>query len=181
MVLYAVHMDILLDLRPGKWGLLILPRPMRANVLAGLGRLAERGPLLVLDGGNQFNAYRVSRTVRGRPEVLGRIHVSRAFTCYQMVSLLEETPASNTPVVCLDFFSTFFDESLPTRERQRLLEACLPHFARLGRGAGLLVAVSPPKINLPETAAFLEILSGAAGEIWAAELPVAPPAALRLF
>ena len=34
----------------------------------------------VLDGGNRFDAYAVARAVRGRPEVLNRITVSRAFT-----------------------------------------------------------------------------------------------------
>ena len=174
-------MDKLLDLRPGKWGLLILPRSMRVDILGGLGRMAERGPLLVLDGGNQFNAYVVSRAVRGRSEVLERIRVSRAFTCYQMVSLLEEIPATSTPVVCLDFFSTFFDESLPSRERQRLLETCIPHFARLGKSAGLMVAVSVPKVILPETATFFDILQKAAGNIWMAEPSPVPREPLRLF
>jgi len=178
---YAGGMDMLLDLRPGKWGLLVLPRSMRSQVLNGLGRIAEHGPLLVLDGGNSFNAYTVSRAVRGRPEVLERIRVSRAFTCYQMVSLLEEVPATTTPTVCLDFFSTFFDESLPARERQRLLESCLPHFSRLGKTAGLMVVVSPPKMILPETTAFLDILQNAAGNIWAAEFPTPTPEPLRLF
>ena len=178
---YPVGMDKLLDLRPGKWGLLILPRSMRSQVLTGLGRIAERGPLLVLDGGNSFNAYVVARAVRGRSEVLERIRISRAFTCYQMVSLLEEIPATSTPVVCLDFFATFFDESLPARERQRLLESCLPHFSRLGKSAGLMVIVSPPKIILPETAAFLEILQNAAGNVWMEEPLPQIPEPLRLF
>ena len=180
-MIYAVVMDMLLDLRPGKWGLLILPRSMRTEILVGLGRMAERGPLLVLDGGNRFNAYIVSRAVRGRREVLERIQISRAFTCYQMVSLLEGLPETNVSVVCLDFLATFFDESLPSRERQRLLYSCLPHFARLGKSASLIVNVFPPKMLLPETAAFLEILQKNAGNVWAAELPPPPPEPLRLF
>ena len=174
-------MDILLDFRPGQWGLLILPRSMRPKVLTGLGLLAERGPLLVLDGGNGFNAYTVSRAVRGRDEVLARIRISRAFTCYQMVSLLESVPADKTPVVCLDFLATFFDEALPNHERHRLLKSCLPHLARLGKAAGVMVAVSPPRVILPETATFLELLTNAAGSVWSADFPSPCPEPLRLF
>lgn len=170
-----------LDLCPGQWGLLILPRSRRANVLTGLGHLAEHGPLLVLDGGNWFNAYTVSRAVRGKADVLTRIRVSRAFTCYQMVSLLDSLSSAATPIICLDFLTTFFDESLPTHERRRLLETCLLHFAHLGKSDGMLVVVSPPKVILPETAIFLEILENAAGSVWAVELPPTVPEPLRLF
>jgi hypothetical protein len=174
-------MDTLFDLHPGKWSLIILPRSKRSNILAGIARLAEHGPLLVLDGGNNFNAYTVSRAVRGSKDVLGRIQVSRAFTCYQMVSLLEGISFTPASIVCLDFLSTFFDESLPARERQRLLEACLPHFTRLSRSANLIVAISPPRVILPETATFLELLQNAAGTIWVTPIPLPSPEPLRLF
>ena len=180
-MLYAVGMETLLDLRPGKWNLLIVPRFMRANILEGIGHMAERSPLLVLDGGNQFNAYKVSRAVRGRTEVLERIHVSRAFTCYQMVSLLEGLSVSKTPVICLDFLSTFFDEAIPSRERQRLLQSCLPHFSRLGKASGLMAVISLPKVLLPETPTFLDILQKAAGNIWMAEIQEPEPEPMRLF
>lgn len=174
-------MDTFIDLHPGQWGLLILPRAMRSKVLAGIGRLAEHGPLLVLDGGNSFNAYTVSRAVRGREDVLKRIQISRAFTCYQMVSLLEGISQAPASIVCLDFLATFFDESLPARERQRLLETCLPHLTRLSKLASLLVTISPPKVILPETATFLELLQNSAGTIWATSIPLPAPEPLRLF
>jgi hypothetical protein len=174
-------MDTFIDLRPGQWGLIILPRAMRFDILTGIGHLAERGSLLVLDGGNSFNAYTVSRAVRGREDILRRIQISRVFTCYQMVSLLESISQAPASVVCLDFFATFIDESLLVRERQRLLEACLPHFTRLGRLSNLIVTISPPKVILPETAAFLEILQSAAGTVWSAPIPLPAPESLRLF
>jgi hypothetical protein len=174
-------MDTLFDLRLGKWSLIILPRSMRSNTLTGIGRLAERGPILVLDGGNSFNAYTVSRAVRGREDVLRCIQISRAFTCHQMVSLLEGISSAPSSVVCLDFLATFFDESLPVRERQRLLEACLPHFTSINQSANLAVTISPPKVILSETVAFLQILQTAAGSIWAAPAVLPAPEPLRLF
>ena len=180
-MLYSVGMDMLMDLRPGKWDLLVLPRSMRDRFLTGLGYIAKKGSLLVLDGGNQFNAYIVSRSVHGRTNILKGIHVSRAFTCYQMVSLLENTPASTTATVCLDFLATFLDESLPVRERQRLLESCLPHFSRLSKSAEFLVTISAPKVMLPETITFLNILEKSAGNIWMEEYRAPKPEPLRLF
>ena len=52
-------------------------------------RLAERGPVRVLDGGNQFNAYLIARQLHGRPDLLDRISISRMFTCYQVLASLD--------------------------------------------------------------------------------------------
>src|SRR4030065_337535 len=65
-----------------------------SDPLMGLAaRLAQRAPLRVLDGGNCFNAYIVALALRQQTTdvtaALERIRVSRAFTCYQMVTLLE--------------------------------------------------------------------------------------------
>src|SRR5512137_642239 len=76
-----------------KWMLVVGPRSLNTALLTAIARLGEGGPVRVLDGGNRFNAYVVARAARGRPEVLNRITVSRAFTCYQVLSLLESTPA----------------------------------------------------------------------------------------
>jgi hypothetical protein len=65
-------------------------------------RLALRGELRVLDGGNSFNAYTVARNL-GRlvggggsalEEALQRIQVARAFTCYQVLTLLNRNSCS---------------------------------------------------------------------------------------
>jgi hypothetical protein len=174
-------MDMPLDLRPGTWGLFLIPRTLRARLLPAVARLAVRGPLLILDGGNSLNAYVVARAAGGRADILQRVRVARAFTCCQMVSLLEATPALSTPVICLDLLATFFDASLPLPERQRLLSTCLPHFARLGEAAGMVVTVSPPKIALPEAAEFLALLEQAAGRVWVAEAQPVPPPPGQLF
>ena len=62
-------------------------------------QLAAHGPLRVLDGGNQFNVYPVARAIRRQtPDLnaaLQRIVLSRAFTCYQMVVMLDEAAATS--------------------------------------------------------------------------------------
>lgn len=59
--------------------------------------LALRGPVRVLDNGNSYNALYVARFIRQQTvrldDALSRIAVARAFTCYQVITLLEETAA----------------------------------------------------------------------------------------
>ncbi|HUF37628.1 MAG TPA: hypothetical protein VMN57_03825, partial [Anaerolineales bacterium] len=75
--------------------LVAAPRAARTQMLALAARLALAGPLRVLDGGNSFDAFAVARHLRGHtPRVepaLDRIRVQRAFTCYQLLTLLNET------------------------------------------------------------------------------------------
>jgi hypothetical protein len=175
-------MDELTDIRPGKWTLLVLARGMHAPLLTHLHRLAERGPLTVLDGGNRFNAYLVARGARGRADLLERITVSRAFTCYQMLSLLETTTSLSRPVLVLDMLNTFYDESVRAHERRRLLTGCIAHLDRLSQPAGGAVTVHPPAVPSPAAIEFVRMLESHAADVWlppSTALPAATP--LRLF
>jgi len=174
-------MNELLDIMPGQWRLVLTPKSLRPTILTLIARLAQHSPLLIFDGGNQFNAYQVARAARGRPEVLKGIRVSRAFTCYQMAALLEGTCNTTAPILLLDFLSTFYDESVPITERHRLLEKCLPLIHRLSRSAGLLVTVHPPAVPSEESMQLIRRLQSEAAEVWLLELPTPAPEPLRLF
>lgn len=195
-------MDEITDIRPGRWTLLVLPRRphagrkaherhdaaqlpggMHAPLLSNLYRLAERGPLTVLDGGNRFNAYLVARGARGQAELLERITVSRAFTCYQMLTLLETIPCLPRPILTLDLLNTFYDESVRVYERRRLLEGCIFHLDRLSQPAGGAVTVHPPAVPSPAAIEFVRMLESHAADMYLPQLPLALPDAtpLRLF
>jgi len=167
--------------KAGRWLLLFGPRSMNATLLTAIARLGERGALRVLDGGNRFNAYSVSRAARGRPEVMNRITVSRAFTCYQVLSLLETSPAIQVPFVILDMLSTFYDESVQVGERKRLLRSCITQLKRLERIAGGVVSVHPPAIPSPAAEELWDLLQASAADTFIIQ-PVAPvPEPMRLF
>jgi hypothetical protein len=175
-------MDEITHIRPGKWTLLVLNRGMHAPLLANLHRLAERSPLTVLDGGNRFNAYLVARGARGQTGLLERITVSRAFTCYQLLTLLECTPALPRPILVLDILNTFYDESVRVPERRRLLTGCIAHLDRLSRPAGGAVTVHPPAVPSPEAIEFVRILEAHAADMYLPQQPPALPFAQpRLF
>jgi hypothetical protein len=125
--------------------LIVAPRAARDGMLDLTATLARRGPVRVLDGGNQFNAYYVARAVRRHApnlsEILSRIDLARAFTCYQMESLLLASAAAWAPTVVLDFLSTFYDENVSLAERRRLLQRCALHLRRLSGHAPVVVSV----------------------------------------
>jgi len=174
-------METNIELRTGSWLLVVGPRAICPTLLALTARLAEAGPVRVLDGGNRFNAYTVARAARGRSDVLNRITVSRAFTCYQVLSLLESTQAIQFPFVVLDLLSTFYDESVQIGERKRLLRACISHLERLEQAAGGVVSIHPPAVPSQAAVELLGLLQASAVDTFFVQ-PVAPaPEPMRLF
>jgi hypothetical protein len=171
------------DLIPKRLSLLILGEHSRQLLPTLIARLALRAPLRVLDAGNCFPAYPVAREVRRQSAnldaALERIQVARAFTCYQTLALLEETPSDATPVLILSLLSTFYDESARLAERKRLLIRCTQEIRRLCRHApiGVIVSLRPEQ---PDSQDLLQILERSVDGVWRLEdeRPVPPP---RLF
>ena len=167
--------------KAGSWILLVGPRSMNTLMLTAIAHLGEKGALRVLDGGNRFNAYTVARAARGRSEVLDRITVSRAFTCYQVLSLLESTPAIQVPFVVLDLLSTFYDENVKASERKRLLRGCISHLERLERLSGGVASVHPPSVPSIDALELFEILQASAMDTYFIQTPAPVPEPMRLF
>jgi hypothetical protein len=190
---YSEELNPFLEPKAGSWTLLVGPSSLNTSLLQGLAHLpalgaqvqmAEHAGVRVLDGGNRFNAYTLARAARGRPEVLNRITVARAFTCYQALALLESTPASDGPFVILDLLRTFYDESVQAGERKRLLRACIAQMQRLERAGGGLVSVHPPAIPSPASVALLGMLEQAATDTFFVRGPLVTaglPEQLKMF
>lgn len=106
------------------------------------GWMAGKGmDVIVLDGANRFNPYIVSSFARKAliplEEILKRIRIARAFTCYQMATLMGERlptflqkersdgQARKPPVIFLGPLTTFLDEDVPEREALPLFERTL--------------------------------------------------------
>lgn len=144
-------MDTLTPLRRASLTVVCAPHAAReqANLMAA--SLAVRGPLTVLDCGNRLQPYRIAQWLRQRtPDVAaaaGRITVRRAFTCYQALALLENTPALSQPCLILDLLASFYDDQVPLPEARRLLNQCLRQVTRLHHHAPVLVTLAPPAIT----------------------------------
>jgi len=147
-------------------------------------RLALRGPLYILDCGNRSNMYHVAKALRPLTAdpagKLQNIRLSRAFTCYQVLALLEKLrPETGVPVLILDLLATFMDESVQLEESTLLFEKTLHCIKSASRvtpvvsSAKPLLSISSPRLVL------LAHLKRHATQIWE-ELSLMPPAAVEL-
>jgi hypothetical protein len=179
-------MNTLPELHTGSL-VLILAKPAVSSqlVTAFTARLALAGPVCVLDGGNCFAAYPLAREVRRcnakEPidEILGRIKVARAFTCYQMIALLAQTPEQPTPTLALELLTTFLDESVPLIERRYLLQHAVEHLVRISHQAPVAITNAPLTADQPGD--LLLTLMDACDQIIHYENPPPPAIQLPLF
>ncbi len=143
--MYLMQMNLIPQLKTGR--LVAALTNHKSTVSDLISELALRGPVTVLDGGNCFPAYRITQLVRKKSLQVGvtskRIFVQRAFTCYQMVSLLENAFALSHPHVILNLLSTFQDDQIHPREADRLLTVCLAHIERLCLAAPVAITLEP--------------------------------------
>ena len=126
-------------------GLIIGPHAERLQMLALSAKLALNGAMRVLDGGNSYNALFVARYIRRQTvqldETLNRILLARAFTCYQMVTLLEETAVSPAPTLV----------RTPVQHQTHLYQPIFHTRGKLRRDAHWLfrATAGPPSPNQP--------------------------------
>ncbi len=172
-------MNTAIELSTPQLHLVIAPRAALATLINQLvTRLALRGEVLILDGGNSFDAYQVARLVHQQEislAALQRIQIARGFTCYQMERLIatQIAAAKNTatpvPRVIMNLLETFFDESVNISERQRLLRSCLIQLQRLSQTAAIIMSerLRPSK----PASEFLKLLEETADQVWRFEEP----------
>jgi hypothetical protein len=180
---HSRNMDDSLQLSPRQLHLVLAPHRAQRQMMTVLtARLALTNRVRLVDAGNCFDGYGLARQLRQRTSswqaALDRVSVARAFTCYQVETLLTELVADFSPVLVLNLLDTYYDENVKLSERMRLLEVSLSELRRLCRSASVAVSASLPNRNQPGE--LLEILAGAAGQVWSFEEPQ-PAETWRLF
>ncbi len=161
--------------------LLIAPSNLQREAsLKFIAELAQAGPVRVLDGGNRFDLLTLNRELRRRElplyTALERVRVARAFTCYQMATMLEEPAPGGIPTLVLNLLSTFQDENASLSERRRLLEVCLHNLRKNALHSPVLLVLHPQPSEEP----FLIRIREAADRVWVFELQQ-PANQLTLF
>jgi hypothetical protein len=178
-------MDILPTLHTGALIVVCAPHAAREQVAMLAAELALRGPLTVLDGGNRFQPYLVAKLLRQHTAEVNsaarRLFVRRAFTCYQMLALLENTPAFRQPYLVLDLLASFYDNHVNEREARRLLEACLFQVERLRQLAPVVITLAPPLVPAGERAFLVEQVCARAERVLMQEVPIPVETQLVLF
>lgn len=162
-------------LAPGRLLLLTLPQTLNQEITHQLiARLSLTAPVRVLEGGNAFAAFYLARLIRRQTtqldKALARITLARAFTCYQVLALLEgiadpQTPANDLPCFILNLLTTFYDESVTQPESERLLKLAIEHLLRLRERAPVVVSVSAPPKKYAARSGLISILESVADEI----------------
>lgn len=167
--------DLATFVTTGDLALVMGPRAEELALLELSATLARHEVVRVLDGGNSYNALYVARYVRRHTvqldETLNRIVVARAFTCYQMVTLLSETAVSPHPTLVLDLLATFGDESIDLGESHRLLTQVIGQLHRLRHQAPVVVSVRPLSGHQPERTGLLTRLIEAADHLFMRDSP----------
>jgi len=129
-------------------GVLLWGEPLRPLAAAAAAWGVARGaPVLVVDAANRFDPYGLVRQAQGRglarEAVLSRVRVARAFTCHQLVRLLQEGLPSplepGTLMIILGPVSLFYDEQVPLTERRRLFQDLTNLLGRIKSQAALLL------------------------------------------
>jgi len=176
-------MELLSALYPGALLVVCAPHAAREPVSRLTAELALQGSVTVLDGGNRFQPYRVAQLLRQKTvdvnNAAKRIFIRRAFTCYQMLALLEGTPSFRQPYILLDLLATFYDDHVPAHEARRLLDCCLRQVERLGQFAPVLVTLAPPLAA--ERAFLVEMVCARAERVLMPEMPAPTETQTPLF
>ena len=145
---------------------------------------AMSGAVCILDAGNCFNPLRLARQIRRQTiqieEILDRIQVARAFTCFQVISLLEQTRSPGGPVFILRLLTTFNDEMVSVYERLRLLDQVAAHIDRLRRTAPVTVTIREVPFEEKPLLEWVTKLQKRADEVIFPVL-MTPPQQARLF
>ena len=96
-------------------------------------------------------ARAIRRQISDLNAALQRILLSRAFTCYQMVVMLDEVAAAPFPIptLALDLLATFYDENVTLVESQRLLRGCIRRLQQVSQQVPVIVSVHLPSVSCP--------------------------------
>jgi len=144
------------------------------------GWMAGRGiDVFVLDGANRFDPYTVSSFAKKASlspvSLLKRIRIARAFTCYQMATLIEERLASSLEqaegiaqrqklrVILLGLVTPFLDEDVSEREVRPLFERSLRKVEGMAAG-GIPFFLFEPSVVSPKSPSFSPSVKGGGGK-----------------
>jgi hypothetical protein len=163
------------DTQTARAGLSLLAGPAfvldLGTTLAGRVALSGR-TVLYVDGANAFDPYILSRLAReaGQPPkaVMQRLHLTRAFTCHQLETLIvERLPAAIARyrpglVVISGWSHLFHDENVPAREAFRLLQNTARRIRSLAEAGQPILATHPEEPVTPRLRPLGEMLTRAA-------------------
>ena len=147
---------------------------IRAQLPTQLGGLASN--VVFIDGANTFRLYQTTRLARlhqlDPEQALNRIYISRAFTAYQMTSLIlqkleDAVKTCNAKLVIIsDIAAMFLDKDVEEEEARRIysqITTRLLNFAK--ENQAIVVATYPPHADSPRNIYLKALTSGRANVV----------------
>ncbi len=105
-----------------------------------------------IDGGNEVSPYAISslckRLMLDKRDILSRVNVSRAFTAYQLVTLIDEkleeqvTKSAPSMIIVSSITELFLDKDMKWMESHQLLRRCVDDISRVTRDYETITVVS---------------------------------------
>ena len=105
-----------------------------------------------IDGGNAVDPYAISSLCKrlrlDKREVLSSVNVSRAFTAYQLVSLIDEkleeqvSVCNPAMIIVSSLVDQFLDKDMKWMESYQLLRRCAEDISRITKGRETITLVS---------------------------------------
>ncbi len=147
---------------------------VRAQLPTQIGGL--NSSVLFLDGGNRFRLYQISRIAQLHHldvrQVLDKIVISRAFTAYQMTSLIMErlkdaVEKYNAKMVIIsDIAGLFLDEDLEDEEARSVFSQIMSYLQSFVRQSQVvLIATYPRSQDNPRNAYLKEVIGNKANVV----------------
>ena len=147
---------------------------IRAQLPPQLGGLGSN--VVFIDGANTFRLYQITRLARlhqiDPKQALDRIFISRAFTAYQMTSLLlqkleDAVNAYNAKLVIIsDIAAMFLDKDVQDEEAKRIYSQITINLSRFAREhRAIVVATYPPHIDNQRNLYLQAVTSGRASVV----------------
>ncbi len=171
---------------PPKRFLAIGTHALSDRMLQLISALALRQTVTVLDCGNRSNMYAVAKLIRPYTtdpvSVMNNIRLSRAFTCYQVLAMIQATAKNppREPLVLLDLLATFLDEDVELKDSQRLLNHSLDILEDMSHFAPVVISTRPIPAIAENRSILLERLKTSVDICWEEPLPLPSSQELQL-
>jgi hypothetical protein len=147
---------------------------VRAQLPPQLGGLGSN--TVFIDGANTFRLYQITRLARlhqlDPKQALDRIYISRAFTAYQMATLIlqeleDAVKACNAKLVIVsDIAAMFLDKDLQDEEAKRIYSQIITRLSNFAREhQTIIVATYPPHIDNKRNLYLQALTSGRANVV----------------
>lgn len=139
---------------------------VRAQLPDHLGGLNSK--VVFIDGGNTFRRFHIARLAKhfhtNPKQALDNIHLSRAFTAYQMTSIILEhlknaVQRSHAKLVVIsDIIGLFLDQNLSEEEVRRVFSQITAYLQTFARENQLIIIVTCPQRSRDSRNVYLQTL-----------------------